>query len=409
MEANSAQQQPIARSPGGRGRLATVLCGLAAVLSVSACAPSSLLDYRQDDVATVTLPLALAGVHDERAAFAALFAEELVAVAPVGADGAAVWLHGNADPGAVPPGALDATRARFAARAGATSVLILPGLFGDCVSAQAVPFGDGVLRTAERSPVEAYRQYQDLGLFALRMAPLPGRASCEANGERLAALIRSEAASPDVERIVLVGYSKGLPDGLHALAILQREDQGLAKVAALVSVAGTVIGTPLADYFRNPYDTLSPWFNPLDCTDTQGGELASITRRERVAWLAANPPPASLAYYSIVAHAPREQMAPALSVTGDWLARVNPRNDGQVVASDAILPGSTLLAEVRSDHWDLALPINRSPHLWMRALASGRDFPREALLRATLIWVLGHDRDSGASPPAPARIRADSR
>ena len=41
-----------------------------------------------------------------------------------------------------------------------------------------------------------------------------------------------------------------------------------------------------------------------------------------------------------------------------------------------------MLAEARSDHWDVALPRNRDPNAWMRALTSGRDFPREALFRA---------------------------
>lgn len=373
-------------------RLPTLACALAAALSIAACAPTALLPYRSGDAPTVTLPLALAGVRDERVAFAALFDEELRAAGRRGADEVARWLHGVAGSAAVSPDAFTAMRAGFAARARSTSVLIVPGLFGDCLSAQSVPFGDGVLRKVETSPVESYRQYQDLGLLAVRMVPLPGRASSEANGQRLADLIRTEAVAPGVQRIVLVAYSKGLPDALHALAFLQREGEVLAKVAALVSVAGAVMGTPLADYLQDPYDALSPWFKPLDCTDAQGGDLASLTRRERVAWLSAHPPPASLAYYSIVAHAPPEQMASPLRATAAWLATVDPRNDGQLVASDTILPGSTLLAEARSDHWDVALPRNRDPNAWMRAMTSGRDFPREALFRATLVWVLGRDR-----------------
>jgi len=277
-------------------------------------------------------------------------------------------------------------------QAGSTSVLLVPGMFGDCVSAQSVPFGDGVPRTVQSSPIEAYRQYADLGLLSVRMVPLPGRDSSEANGQQLAAAIRTEAARPGVQRIVLVAYSKGLADALQALDLLQRKGAGLEKVAALVSVAGAVMGTPLADYFQDPYDRLSPLFRPLDCSDTRGADMASIARREQILWLAAHPPPASLAYYSIVAHARPDQMAPPLRAAAAWLDTVNPRNDGQLIASDAILPGSTLLAEARSDHWDVALPFNRDPNAWMRALTSGRDFPREALFRATLVWVLGRDR-----------------
>jgi hypothetical protein len=364
---------------------------LAALLSMAACAPAVVLPYRPDDPLTVTLPLASAGVRDERAAFAALFKEELRTAGARSDDDISRWLYGVASSAAVPPDAFPAMRARFAAQAASTSVLIVPGLFGDCLSAQSVPFGDGVLRTVSSSPIEAYRQYADLGLFGVRMVPLPGRSSSEANGRRLADFIRTEAARPGVKRIVLVAYSKGVADSLQALADLQRDGVGLAKVTALVTVAGAVMGTPLADYFQNPYDSLSPRFKPLDCTDTQGGDLASVTRRERVSWMAAHPPPTSLAYYSIVAHAPPDQMAPPLRATAAVLSTVNSRNDGQLVASDTIMPGSTVLAEARADHWDIALPRNRDPNSWMRALTSGRDFPREALFRATLVWVLGRD------------------
>jgi hypothetical protein len=43
---------------------------------------------------------------------------------------------------------------------------------------------------------------------------------------------------------------------------------------------------------------------------------------------------------------------------------------------------------VRADHWDVALPRDRHPDAMMRALTSGRGYPREALFRATLKWVV---------------------
>ena len=59
------------------------------------------------------------------------------------------------------------------------------------------------------------------------------------------------------------------------------------------------------------------------------------------------------------------------------------------IASDAILPGAVLLAQTNADHWDLALPRDRHPDAAMRAMTSGRAYPREALFRAMLIWVVG--------------------
>ncbi len=358
--------------------------GMAAAWSLAACAPTALLPYRPDQPATVTLPVALAGVGDARPAFASLFAAELGAGAGLGPG---PWLHGA--PAVLPPALPPDLEARFAERAASTSVLVVTGLFGDCLGAQALPFGDGVIRPPQQGIDAGYRQYGDLGLHSIRLLPVPGRASTEANGQRLAQALKAEAARPGVVRLVLVGYSKGVPDLQHALALLQREGGVPREIAALVSVAGAVMGTPLADFYQPVYDSVSPHVAPFDCTPAQGGDLASLTRHERVAWLATHPPPPGLVSFSIVAHAPVEDMAPPLRVTARQLAAIDPRNDGQLLASDAVLPGSTLLAELHADHWDVALPRDRHPDAMMRALTSGRGFPREALFRATLKWVVG--------------------
>lgn len=373
----SCRRSGASRSSRARFAAALLACGLAG------CAPTALLPYASEQPPTVTLPLAHAGIVDARAPFATLFAEELGGDADVGA-----WLHGVTAraPTSSPPPEL---ASRFAARAASTSVLVVTGLFGDCLGAQAVPFGDGVPRAPGSSLDEGYRQYDDLGLLAMHFVVVAGRASSAANGQRIAEAIRAEAARPGVERIVLVGYSKGVPDLQHALETMQRDGGVPRQVAALVSVAGAVMGTPLADFYESAYDSVSPLVTPFECTPAQGGELASLTRRERVAWLATHRPPAGIATFSIVAHAPLDEIAPALRVPARQLAAVDPRNDGQLIASDAMLPGSTLLAEVRADHWDAALPRERHPDAMMRALTSGRGFPREALWRATLKWVVG--------------------
>jgi hypothetical protein len=373
-----------AGAAGSRGAL-----GAAAALALLAgCATPGLLPYRADEPLTVTVPLALAAVRDERVAFAGLFERELRAAGAPG--GIEAWLHGVT---VLPPGrsdqSLDEIERRFAARRAGTVVLFLPGLFGDCVDDQSVPFGDGLVRPPAQQAAMAYAAYADLGLHAMRLVRLAGRASAEHNGERLAEAIRAEAARPGVERIVLVGYSKGVPDAQHALRALQQAGDGAGRVAALVSVAGAVMGTPLADHFRPLYDAISPRVDPFGCTPSDGDELRSITRHERVRWLAANPPVPGPAYYSIVAYADAGELAPPLRSTHALLARVDPRNDGQLLAGDAILPGSVLLAAARSDHWDVALPRDRHPSAVVRGLTSGRGYPREALLRATLKWVIG--------------------
>ncbi len=295
--------------------------------------------------------------------------------------------------------------ARFAALAPATQVLVVPGLFGDCFEDQSVPFGDGVLRTRELSLTEAYRQYDDLGLLGIRALSLPGRRTSIENGPRVATAIRDEAARPGVRRIVIVAFSKGLPDTLHALAELQAAGGLPSALGDLVSVAGVVMGTPVADHAEALFGRISPWVDPFGCSPSDGRELSGLTRRERVAWLATHPLPPGLRTYSIVAHAPPEETGPALRPLCRAMGAFDRRNDGQVLASDAILPDSTLLAEARADHWDVALPRDRHPHPAMRALSSGRSFPREALFRATLRWVVGSGTGGETAAPRPSWTR----
>lgn len=336
----------------------------------------------------VSLPLNLAGIVDARQSFAAWFEDELGARGGANEKTVTTWLWGVTSKSGDRSAASPVDRAALAARAPSASVLIVPGLFGDCFDTQSVPYGDGVVRTRELSLTEAYRQHDDLGLRGIRSLAVPGRASSAANGRVVADAIRIEAARPGVDRIVIVAYSKGVPDTLHALAQLQAEGGVPSSVKALVSVAGVVMGTPFADHFDAAFESLSPLVRPFDCTASDGLEVASVTRRERVSWLATNPPPGSLRYYSIVAYAPRDEIAWALRPSHALMSSFDVQNDGQIYASDAILPGSVLLAEARADHWDVALPRDRHPSVAMRVLTSGRAYPREALFRAMIKWVV---------------------
>ena len=373
------------RTSGRPVRAGRALAWTLLTLALAACTSAPLLAYQPQDPPAVSLPLAAAGVTDVRAPFAALFQREL---RRRGADAAVEpWLHGPMPDGA--PALLASTDRAFAARRAGTAVLMVPGLFGDCVDDQSVPFGDGVRRTREDEAVASYSQYGDLGLHSVRLASLPGRASPQRNGERLADAVRALARTDGVRRVVLVAYSKGTADALHAVDMLAR-GSGAGVPLALVSVAGVVMGTPLADRYETLYGAVAGRLSPFDCSPSEGGEVAGITRRERLRWMAAHPLPADVARFSVVAHALPEETAPLLQATQRLLAQVDPRNDGQVIAADAVLPGGALLAEARADHWDVALPRNRHPNPIVRATASGRDYPREALFRAMMRWVVAH-------------------
>ncbi|MEJ6004171.1 hypothetical protein WG899_01310 [Paucibacter sp. AS339] len=343
----------------------------------------------------VNLPIAAAGISDQRQAFGALFAQELREHPGDKPQAFEAWLHGidaktQQAAGNGSSEQLRLIQQRFAERASSSTVLLVPGLFSDCFDDQSVPFGDGLVRERTLSRTEAYRQYADLGLADIRAVAVPGRESSAANAKRVAEAIRQAAARPGVQRIVLVAYSKGVPDTLRALALLQADADGLPKaVTDLVSVAGVVMGTRLADHFEDIFESLSTRVDPFGCSASDGQEVSSVTQRESVAWLVANPPPASMRYHSVVGFVPSHEVGISLRPFHSALNNIDPRNDGQLLSRDAILPGSSLLAEARADHWDIALPRERHPSAWMRASTSERGYPREALFRSMVKWTLG--------------------
>lgn len=354
--------------------------GAALSLLIAGCA-TPIPDGDPGQPLTVHLPLHNARIVDGRAAFTAAFQRELDASPTVTHKDALAYLRITAPAAraSVAPAASDLRR---------TSVLIVPGLFGDCVDDQAVPFGDGVVRTRDEQYTQAYRIYDDLGLAGIRALKVPGRASSAANGEIVARELLAEAGRADIDRIVLIGYSKGVPDLLEGLARLQQDGKVPAKLRAVVSVAGVVMGTPLADKYGSLYEAVSGAMEIAGCPPSSGGEVQSMMRPVRSAWLADAVLPSSLRYYSIVGHAERDDVALALSGFFDRLSTIDRRTDGQMLVPDAILPDSTLLAVANSDHWNFVLPFARSPRRIVQAqLASGRDFPREALLRAIVRTV----------------------
>ncbi len=359
---------------------------LAAALMAGGCAPLNGGRTQPDNTATATLPVTLAGINDQRAGFAALLAQELAQQKTPASD-VWTWLHPvdkRAVDGHVPAG----LEQRWRERAASTAVLIVPGFLGDCVAHQSLPFGDGVPRPAERGRTEAYANYSDLGLHSIQVLALPGRARSAANGELIAQALRSQAEVPGVQRIVVVAYSKGMTDMLYALEVMATSGGVPEALRAVVSVAGVVMGSPLAPQFAALYQHLSPLLELFDCSASDGNELEDMQPATRAGWLGAHPPARSLSYYSITAFAAPDEVSPALKPMYSMLGGPESRTDGQLLASDTVLPGSVLLAQVRSDHWDLALPLDRHPNPLIRTLAVGRSFPREALFRASLRWVI---------------------
>lgn len=249
----------------------------------------------------------------------------------------------------------------------AVNIVIVGGLFSECLPAVET-FGDAVAHL------------RAIG-YRVTHAPVKGRASAEANATIIEAHVARERAVMPQLPLVIVAYSKGVTDTITALATYAKLAD---SVGAVISVAGVVNGSHAADRTLRLYDATAAVVPLRRCPVTDRGEVRSLTREYRAAWLATHRLPATPLYFSIVALPSPERVSSVFSVFRRSLSRVDPRNDGQMIYSDAILPRSSLLAYANADHFAIALPIAGAiPHARLVGI-NRNDFPRAQLVEAAV-------------------------
>jgi hypothetical protein len=71
------------------------------------------------------------------------------------------------------------------------------------------------------------------------------------------------------------------------------------------------------------------------------------------------------------------------------LARVEPRNDGQLLFFDQVPPGATLLGYANADHFAIAIPFDgQSDPVASTAVLGHAPYPRGVLLEAIVLYVV---------------------
>lgn len=264
---------------------------------------------------------------------------------------------------------------------------------------------------------EMARLRPELGVQVLR-ATSHGFRGCEANVSDLLAAVELgqgvDAQGYPLQRrnppreVVLLGYSKGVPD---ALTLLARHPEIAPKVRSVVSWAGAVEGSPSVDALYRAVqplrldlgpaapvlgrvlETLLPvarydgllerreeWDLRAALRDLTTDERARFMRRHRRTLDDLDIP-----FFNIVGSVgPRE--VPYFQVPGARsLARQVGENDMQVGVEHAQvrIPMATTLAVCRANHWDLAMgPFPRTHSFGSQTLRNR--FPRGAALLATL-------------------------
>jgi hypothetical protein len=122
-------------------------------------------------------------------------------------------------------------------------------------------------------------------------------------------------------------------------------------------------------------------------------------------WLADNPLPAHVRYYSLTGFTTRKHVARSLVPTWRYLNRIDVHNDGQVVAADALIPGATLLGFANADHWGIAESIE-TVHPFLAGRPDQTPFPLEQLL-ASIVEFVAIDPVSPSVPGGVIAAPAD--
>ena len=349
-----------------RGRhfsLALLTC-----VALGACATKPLEPYSTETPPLVLLPATQANIQDKRARFREIFCAVLEARASEIPDyqpcEEALTRVGVEPAGTGRPVALEPSSRRLVAA-------VVPGIGWDCFAPWLQAPGT----------VTAHVRKHGYDSMMIHVDALSGTKQNARQVRDAIMAMPQEAGEP---RIVLIGYSKGAPDILEALVAYP---ELRSRVAALVSAAGAVGGSPLANDAKQYQADLLRHFPKATCTSGDGGGVESLRPATRKAWLAANPLPHEVRFYSLVTFPQPERISSILESSYKKLSRVDPRNDSQVIFYDQVVPGGTLLGYLNADHWAVAVPIART-HSTIGALFVTRNaYPREALLEAILRFV----------------------
>ncbi|MEN8174153.1 MAG: hypothetical protein ABFS23_00205 [Pseudomonadota bacterium] len=220
--------------------------------------------------------------------------------------------------------------------------------------------------------------------YDVRLFEVDGLSGIENNAgqmrQQFAALSDDDKERP----VILIGYSKGAIDVLQAVT---RYPEIRERVVAVVSVAGAVGGSPLAENASQATMNLLAYLPKSGCETGDKGAVESLRPETRRKWFSENPLPDSIRYYSVIAYSDPEHISFGLKPFYRELAAVDGRNDGKLIFYDQLIPGATLLALVNADHWAMSIPVARQKPLNRSTFASQNEYPREALLEAILRYV----------------------
>jgi len=272
-------------------------------------------------------------------------------------DGCASYLKSD-QPLSLEPGNLDRIPADY-------RVLVIPGILSSCqANTQAFAEGQSHLREKHGLTVEFLQTPNE---------------SSTANGARIAKYLK-ENSQHDSRKYILVGYSKGAPDVQEAMA---NDAQARNLVAAFISVAGAVGGSPIAETMPAIVERYSSTLKLGSCEGDVAEAFKSLRQDTRQQFLSAHPEPL-VPSFSLAAVSDPATTSRMLLEAWKLLTAYDPRTDSQLLLFDAMVPGGNYLGTLHADHLAVALNYSGSADSAIRSAADHNRFPRAALLEAAV-------------------------
>lgn len=213
---------------------------------------------------------------------------------------------------------------------------------------------------------------------------MDGLSGTDTNARLIRDAIIEHAGEIQPASLVMIGYSKGAADALTAIVTYP---EIRPFIAAKVSVAGAVGGSPLAYETTESELGLLRHIPDSNCSKGDGRAVENLKPSVRQAWLNHNRLPAEIPYYSLVTYPLPEQVSSILKGSHRKLALIDPRNDSNLLFYDQLVPGSTLLGYVNADHWAIAAPVTDEHPFIGRHFVDKNDFPRQAISEAVMRFV----------------------